>query len=113
MSFIALSAIFGFGFAGNMTCLTLCVRRAVPASRLGGAIGAVMMIAWAGMASGGYAGGALFELSLSYVPSFMLAGVAGILNLVVIGALIAAKSTSFRMTIGSAKFRADGVARSA
>jgi MFS family permease len=113
MSFIALSAIFGFGFAGNMTCLTLCVRRAVPASRFGGAIGAVMMIAWAGMASGGYAGGALFELSLSYVPSFMLAGVAGILNLVVIGALIAAKSTSFRMTIGSAKFRADGVARSA
>ena len=73
MSFMALSAIFGFGFAGNMTCLSLCVRQAVPASRFGGAIGAVMMVAWAGMASGGYVGGVLFDLSLSYTLSFMLA----------------------------------------
>ena len=70
-----------------MTSLSLCVRQAVPASRFGGAIGAVMMAAWAGMASGGYVGGVLFDLSLSYMPSFLLAGVAGVLNLAVIGAL--------------------------
>jgi MFS family permease len=35
-SFMALSAIFGFGFAGNMTCLSLCVRQAVPVNRFGG-----------------------------------------------------------------------------
>src|SRR5829696_4590612 len=39
MSFMVLSALFGFGFAGNMTCLSLCVRQAVPANRFGGAIG--------------------------------------------------------------------------
>src|SRR5262249_55012307 len=44
MSFMALSAIFGFGFAGNMTCLSLCVRQAVPANRFGGSIGVVMMV---------------------------------------------------------------------
>jgi MFS family permease len=86
LSFMVLSALFGFGFAGNMTCLTLCVRQAVPASRFGGAIGAVMMVAWAGMAAGGYVGGVLFDLSLSYTLSFLLAAMSGVLNLVVIAA---------------------------
>jgi MFS family permease len=86
ISFMALSAVFGFGFAGNMTCLSLCVRQAVPANRFGGAIGVVMMVAWAGMACGGYVGGVLFDLSLSYTLSFLLAGMAGVLNLTVIGA---------------------------
>jgi len=48
-SALALSAVFGFGFAGNMTCLVLCVRDAVPATRFGAAIGVVMLVAWAGM----------------------------------------------------------------
>src|SRR5262245_17434275 len=91
-SLMALSAVFGFGFAGNMTCLSLCVRQAVPAHRFGGAIGAVMMVAWAGMASGGYVGGLLFDLSLSYTLSFMVAGIAGVLNLAVIGTLAATRN---------------------
>jgi MFS family permease len=92
MSFMVLSALFGFGFAGNMTCLSLCVRQAVPASRFGGAIGAVMMVAWAGMAAGGYLGGALFDLWLSYTPSFVLAGMSGVLNLAVIAAFAATRT---------------------
>ena len=94
LSFMALSAVFGFGFAGNMTCLSLCVREAVPANRFGGAIGVVMMVAWAGMAAGGYVGGVLFDLSRSYTLSFMLAGMAGILNLAVLGAFAMTKNAS-------------------
>lgn len=94
LSLMALSAVFGFGFAGNMTCLSLCVRQTVPASRFGGAIGAVMMVAWAGMAAGGYAGGVLFDLSSSYAPSFMLAGIAGVLNLVVLAAFAMTKNAA-------------------
>ena len=90
LSFMVVSAVFGFGFAGNMTCLAICVRQAVPASRFGGAIGAVMMVAWAGMAVGGYLGGVSFDLSQSYTTAFVLAGLAGIMNLVVIGALASA-----------------------
>ena len=93
LSFMVLSGLFGFGFAGNMTCLSLCVREVVPASRFGGAIGAVMMVAWAGMASGGYLGGALFDLSRSYTPSFLLAGISGVLNLMVIAAFAATKNS--------------------
>lgn len=93
VALMALSAVFGFGFAGNMTCLALCVRQAVPASRFGGALGAVMMVGWIGMAAGGYAGGLLFAASLSYTLSFVLAGSAGVLNLVVIAALALRRST--------------------
>jgi MFS family permease len=92
MSLMMLSAIFGFGFAGNMTCLSLCVRQAVPASRFGGALGAVMMIAWSGMAIGGYLGGLLFDLSRSYTASFVLAAIAGVVNLAVIGTIAATRT---------------------
>jgi predicted MFS family arabinose efflux permease len=94
LSLMVLSAIFGFGFAGNMTCHSLCVRQVVPANRFGGAIGAVMMAACAGMAVGGYAGGVLFDVSLSYALSFLFAGVAGVLNLLVIGALARARDAA-------------------
>jgi MFS family permease len=86
-----LSAVFGFGFAGNMTCLSLCVRQAVLPKRFGTALGAVMMIAWAGMAAGGYMGGLLFDLSGSYTASFGLAAVAGVMNLAVISTIVSAK----------------------
>lgn len=87
VSFLALSAVFGFGFSGNMTSLVLCVRELVPHSRFGSSIGLVMMVAWAGMGLGGYAGGALFDATLSYASSFALAALAGVLNLAIIAAL--------------------------
>lgn len=93
LSFMAISPVFGIGFAGNMTCLSLCVRQAVPASRFGGAIGAVMMIAWAGMAAGGYVGGVSVDLFRSYTPAFIVAGISGVMNLAVIGVLIARRGS--------------------
>lgn len=84
-SVLVLSAVFGFGFAGNMTCLVLCVRDAVPAHRFGSALGTVMLVAWAGMGIGGYAGGVLFDRYLSYTLPFTLASGAGVLNLIAIG----------------------------
>jgi hypothetical protein len=53
-----------------------------------------MMVAWAGMAAGGYVGGVLFDLSLSYTLSFLLAGLAGVLNLAVIAAFATTKNLS-------------------
>jgi MFS family permease len=67
-----------------MTCLVLCVRETVPADRFGGAIGIVMLVAWAGMGFGSYLGGWLFDMYLSYSLAFALAGLAGILNLLMI-----------------------------
>ncbi len=86
-SLLTLSAVFGFGFAGNMTCLLLCVRESVAASRFGGALGAVMLVAWAGMGVGAYAGGLLFDAFANYALAFALAGAAGGLNLIALLAL--------------------------
>lgn len=87
VSLLTLSAVFGFGFSGNMTCLILCVRETVAANRFGGALGVVMLIAWAGMAAGGYAGGLIYDLYASYALAFLLAGAAGGLNLTALLAL--------------------------
>lgn len=87
LSIMALSAVFGFGFAGNMTCLVLCVRETVPAQRFGTTLGFVSLVAWIGMGGGGYLGGALFDSTGSYVSAFVLAGAAGVLNLVVLAAI--------------------------
>jgi MFS family permease len=87
LSLLTLSAVFGFGFSGNMTCLILCVRETVAANRFGGALGIVMLIAWAGMAVGGYVGGLLFDLLAGYALAFVLAGIAGGFNLMALLAL--------------------------
>jgi MFS family permease len=100
-SLLALSAAFGFGFAGNMTCLVLCVRDLVPAGRFGGALGLVMLVAWAGMGVGGYAGGLLFDLTLSYTLPFTLAALAGLLNLATIAALMLTRRLPGSPTQGS------------
>jgi hypothetical protein len=46
-----------------------------------------MLVAWAGMGVGGYAGGLMFDAFADYTLSFVLAGAAGGLNLVAILAL--------------------------
>jgi MFS family permease len=96
VSILALSAVFGFGFAGNMTCLVLSIREAVPEQRFGSALGIVMLVAWFGMGVGGYAGGALFDITGSYVAAFFLAGAIGVLNLIVIGIMMAARRATLR-----------------
>ncbi len=97
LSLLALSAIFGFGFGGDMTCFSLCVRRVVPANRFGAAMGAVMMMAWVGMAAGGYLGGLLFEMSQSYTASFLLAGLAGVFNLAALAAIEASRDRAWAL----------------
>lgn len=89
---LALSAVFGFGFAGNMTCLILCVREEAPPAQFGGAIGMVMFIAWAGMGIGGYLGGALFDLTGAYTLAFMISAAFGAANLAVLAFLAMTRS---------------------
>ncbi len=84
---LALSALFGFGFAGNMTCLILCVRDEAPHASFGAAIGLVMFVAWAGMGVGGYLGGALFDLTGAYDLAFLVSGFFGAANLLVLAIL--------------------------
>jgi predicted MFS family arabinose efflux permease len=86
-SLIALSAIFGFVFSGNMTCLLLCIRQEAPPAQLGTAIGYILFVAWAGMGAGGYLGGAFFDATGSFAPAFHTAAGTGFVAFLLLSAL--------------------------
>ncbi|TIT47921.1 MAG: MFS transporter, partial [Mesorhizobium sp.] len=100
LSLLALSAVFGFGFAGNMTCLILCVRQFAPAERFGQSLGIVMLIAWVGMGVAGYFGGFIYDSFGSYGPAFLLAFVAGAANLAVLAVLAASSGARAQVPCG-------------
>jgi MFS family permease len=82
------SVLFGFGFAGVMTCLLICAREAAPLRISGTAMAIVSTTAWIGMGIGSYQGGYLYDASGSYVLSYANAALAGIMNLAVVLGLI-------------------------
>lgn len=79
--------IYGFGYAGVMTGLLITIRALTPVSRRAGATGIVLAFAWLGHGLGGYQGGLFFDLTGAYTLSFANAALAGILNLLIVGAL--------------------------
>ena len=82
-----LSVLFGFGFAGVMTCLMICAREAAPLRLSATAMAIVTTAGWIGMGLGSYQAGYFYDLSASYVLSYANGAIAGILNLVVVVAL--------------------------
>lgn len=83
----SLSILFGFGFAGVMTCLLICAREAAPMRISGTAMAIVSTTAWVGMGIGSYQAGFFYDLSGSYVLSYGNAAIAGIINLLIVFAL--------------------------
>jgi predicted MFS family arabinose efflux permease len=82
-----LSVLFGFGFAGVMTCLLICAREAAPLRLSATAMAIVSTAGWIGMGLGSYQAGVLYDITASYLLSYANAAVAGGLNLVVVAAL--------------------------
>ena len=52
--------VYGFGYAGVMTGIIVCVRVMTPLSRRATALGVVSLFAWIGHGVGGYQGGVFF-----------------------------------------------------
>jgi MFS family permease len=86
-AFYSFAAIYGFGYAGVMTGILVCVRTLTPVNRRASALGAVMVFAWLGHAIGGYQGGYFFDLTGGYTNSFLNAALAGVVNLLIVGSL--------------------------
>lgn len=82
-----LSVLFGFGFAGVMTCLLICAREAAPIRLSGFAMAAVATVGWVGMGFGSYQAGYFYDISANYRLSFAIAAVAGVANLLIVAAL--------------------------
>ena len=83
-----LSILFGFGFAGVMTCLLICAREAAPLRMSGSAMAIVSTAGWIGMGLGSYQAGYFYDITASYLLSYGNATLAGILNLLTVLALV-------------------------
>ena len=81
------AVIYGFGYAGVMTGILVCVRVLTPLSNRASVLGIVLSFAFMGHAIGGYQGGFFFDLTGNYTLTYANAAFAGILNLILIGAL--------------------------
>ena len=88
--FYIFAVIYGFGYAGVMTSILVCVRMLTPLSRRAFALGIVTMFAWLGHGIGGYQGGYFFDQTGSYTLSYANAAFAGMVNLMLIGTLLVA-----------------------
>jgi MFS family permease len=86
-SFYLFAVVYGFGYAGVMTGIIICVRALTPVSRRAGSLGIVTSFAWLGHGLGGYQGGLFYDLTGDYTLSYGNAVLAGVANLIIVGSL--------------------------
>jgi MFS family permease len=82
-----LAVIHGIPYIAIVQGYALILRRMYGPTIAGWRLGVVMLFAMAGMAVGGWIGGAVFDATLSYRPAFQLALAFDLLNLMLLGAL--------------------------
>ncbi len=85
--FYLFAAIYGFGYAGVMTGLLVCVRVLTPLARRASALGIVSLFGFLGHGIGGYQGGFFFDMTGNYTLTYTNAALAGGINLVIVAAL--------------------------
>jgi len=83
------SAFFGFGFSGLVPAYVLAIRELFPSSEASWRVPIMMMCSGSGMAAGGWIAGALYDHFGFYGAAFAAGIFANILNLAVVGFLVA------------------------
>jgi MFS family permease len=83
------AAAFGLGFSGIIPAYVLAMRELFPASEASWRIPTFLMFSGSGMAAGGWLAGLLYDHFGTYAPAFAFGVGANLLNLLVIGVLVA------------------------
>jgi MFS family permease len=83
------AAAFGLGFSGIIPAYVLAVRELFPASEASWRIPTLLMFSGFGMASGGWLAGLLYDHFGTYAPAFAAGVAANLLNLLLVGVLVA------------------------
>ncbi len=86
-SFYLVAVLFGFGFAGVMTCLVICAQGSAPAAQSGFATALVALFGFIGMGIGGFQAGFFYDVTGDYTLSYANAVFAGIVNLTILSSL--------------------------
>ena len=90
------SAAFGLGFSGIIPAYVLALRELFPASEASWRIPTLLLFSGLGMASGGWLAGLLYDHLGYYEPAFSLGIGTNILNLLLVGWLVARQRTRAR-----------------
>ncbi len=85
--FYLFAVLYGFGYAGVMTGVLTTTRSLTPVSRRASSTGIVLAFAWLGHGLGGFQGGLFYDMTGAYTVTYANAALAGLLNLVLVGAL--------------------------
>jgi MFS family permease len=83
------AAAFGLGFSGIIPAYVLAVRELFPASEASWRIPTLLLFSGFGMASGGWIAGLLYDHFGYYAPAFATGIGANLLNILVVGLLVA------------------------
>ena len=77
-------ALYGLGYGGVLLCYPVIVREHLPAGEAGVRIGAILLVASGGMATGSWLGGATYDTWGSYRAGFVLGAAADLVNLAIV-----------------------------
>jgi MFS family permease len=94
-----IAVLFGLGFGGIVPSYAMIIREIFPERRAAWRIAMVMTGGTLGMASGGYAGGWIFDGTGSYVAAFLLGFAFNLGNLAIIGNLYRRHRRGRRMDV--------------
>jgi MFS family permease len=86
-TFYIYAVVYGFGYAGVMTGVLVCLRVLIPPSRRASAVGVVVMFGWFGHAIGGSLGGLFYDIFGDYTVAYGVAALAGVANLMIVATL--------------------------
>jgi MFS family permease len=88
MGLFAVSAAFGLGFAGLIPAYVLTIRQLFPVSEASWRIPTLLLMSGAGMGTGGWLAGILYDHFGFYAPAFATGVVSNLLNFVLIATLV-------------------------
>ncbi len=98
----AISAAFGLGFSGIIPAYAVTIRDLFPASEASWRIPLTLFTAMSGMAFGSWFAGALYDHFGYYAPAFGTGVAFNVMNLLIIGFLVARTSRARRANVWSA-----------
>jgi MFS family permease len=98
----AISAAFGFGFSGIIPAYAVTIRDLFPASEASWRIPLTLFTAMSGMAFGSWFAGTLYDHFGYYAPAFGTGVAFNVMNLLIIGFLVARTSRARRANVWSA-----------
>lgn len=91
------SAAFGLGFSGIIPAYVLAVRELFPAAEASWRIPTILLFTALGMAGGGWLAGLLYDYYSYYAPAFAAGIGANILNILIVGLLVARQRMQLRL----------------